>query len=76
MSDHSEIPEGIHNGLFLFGRTDAAAAVFGFGFVIALAHIQTALPLDLGNIEGGHFQSGVLQDILFDLRVGRIIDNV
>ena len=63
MSDHSEIPEGIHDGLLLFRRTDRSLAVFRLGLVIALAHFQAALLLDLGNVEGGHLQPGVFQNI-------------
>ena len=74
-SNHAEVSECIHNSLLLFGRTDRSLAVFRLGLVIALAHFQAALLLDLGNVEGGHLQSGVLQNVFFNLRIGRVIDD-
>ena len=52
VSDHPEVAERIHDGLFLFRRADVTATVFGLGLVITLAYFQAALLLDLGNVEG------------------------
>ena len=45
--------------------------VFGFSLVVILSYLQSALLLDLRNIQGRYLQPGLLQHASFDFGISR-----
>ncbi len=68
---HWKMLQRFPDGFFLFQGYLRLRSTTGFGEVVALAHIQAAFALDLGDIQAGHFQSVVVDDIRLDFGAGR-----
>ncbi len=69
-SDQPEMPEGIHDRLFLLRRTGQHLPLSGT-CVIVLPLLQSGLALDLADVSGMYLESILLLNIGLDLSVCR-----
>ncbi len=70
-SDQPEMPEGIHNRLFLLRRTMQYFSLSG-SYVVVFSLLNASLILDLGNIETGDIQTVLFLNPLFDIPICRL----
>ena len=73
--------QSIYNHLFLLRSNLILHIVFILRLMTALPHRKSVLPLYLSNIQSMHFDSELIQNILFDILISRsgkrvIIDQI
>lgn len=73
--------QSIYNHLFLLRGNLILHIVFILRLMTALPHRKSVLPLYLSNIQSMHFDSELIQNILFDILISRsgkrvIIDQI
>lgn len=71
-SDHGKVFQCIPYSCFFFRWYLGLWSAVWRGKIIVLTNLQAAFSLDLGDIEAGNFQTMVIQNVVLDLRVGRL----
>ena len=70
-SYHLKMPQSLNNCIFFLLRTLRLLHIFGFSLVMVLSYLQTALLLDLRDIQGRYLQPGLFQHTSLDFGIGR-----
>ena len=65
------MPQSLHNRILFLLRTLGLLCIFGLCLVMVLSYLQTAFLLNLRDIQGRYFQSGLFQHTGFDFRISR-----
>ena len=60
-----------HDCILFFLRTLRLLCIFGIRLVVILPYLQTALLLDLRDIQGRNLQPSLFQHTCLDFRIGR-----
>ena len=59
------------NRILFFLRTLGLLCIFGLRLMVVLSYLQTALLLDLRDIQGRNLQPSLFQHTSLDFRIGR-----
>ena len=70
-SNHLKIPQRFYNRIFFLLRTLRWLRIFVFRFMVILSYLQTALLLDLRDIQRRYLQPGLFQHTGLDFGIGR-----
>ncbi len=69
--DNTIILQCISDGCFFFrGTAWCLSGIIRFWQIVVLPNFQSAFSLNLRNVKAGNFQTGMLQHIRLDLRIG------
>lgn len=63
--------QSLHNRIFFLLGTLRLLCIFGLRLVVVLPYLQTALLLDLRDIQGRYLQPSLFQHAGFDFGIGR-----
>lgn len=68
--DHAEVLERLLDCFFLIGRALGLFCIIGLRFVVIFSLDDTAFLLHLSDIQAADLESGMLQHIFLDFRIG------
>ena len=72
-SNHLKMQESFPDGGLLLQRALRNDRLYLFGYIMIRTHLQAVFTFCLRNLQARHLETEALQDVILDLRIGRIL---